>query len=389
MILKSRPRLVISSWLLAVSLFVFTSEAKAAEKLNFIHQDHLGSTALVTDSTGKVVSKQSYYPYGTTRSQTSDVGSKKLERQYTGQISDEDETGLYYYNARYYDPTLAKFTQADSLNDGLNKYTYVANNPIVFSDPTGNQCEPWTYPCDYDDNEIDTVWEAIDDIKSSVYKGRDEITAYYPDLGEHLSYLDKNLQSEIELYVPHSNNPLLFAVYIKLNMSKGGIVSEGSFILSKQPQIASVELEELNEDFKRYTPDADFSYGNSFLHEARHYWQFTHDPGGQFINQITSYAGNAGIIRGSKSNDFSYYVKPDEILPIHPHGFNNDFTKVSWSNQREVDAIIAETMTSELSRNRFRNDYPYLWNLMLSKPGYFNPEVFHPVRSRNWIENRH
>src|SRR3990170_1076400 len=136
--MKSCPKIVVSCWLLIVGLLVFASEAKADEKLNFIHQDHLGSTALVTDSTGKVVSKKSYYPYGTTRSQTSDVGSKKLERQYTGQISDEDETGLYYYNARYYDPTLAKFTQADSYNDNFNKYAYVKNNPVAYSDPSGN-----------------------------------------------------------------------------------------------------------------------------------------------------------------------------------------------------------------------------------------------------------
>src|SRR3990172_11334114 len=118
--MKSCPKIVVSCWLLIVGLLVFASEAKADEKLNFIHQDHLGSTSLVTDSTGKVVSKQSYYPYGATRSQSSDVGSKKLERQYTSQISDQDETELFYYNARYYDPTIAKFTQADSNNHQQN-----------------------------------------------------------------------------------------------------------------------------------------------------------------------------------------------------------------------------------------------------------------------------
>ena len=111
----------------------------AVENLYYLHQDHLGSTSLVTDSTGKAVSKQSYYPYGATRSQTSDVGSKKLERQYTGQISDTDETGLYYYNARYYNPQAAKFTQADTNNSNLNRYVYVGNNPTTLVDASGNQ----------------------------------------------------------------------------------------------------------------------------------------------------------------------------------------------------------------------------------------------------------
>src|SRR3989344_7838447 len=105
-------------FVLGIFYFVYGGrEVNAAETVYYVHQDNLGSTSLVTDSTGKAVSKQSYYPYGATRSQTSDVGSKKLERQYTGQVSDTDETGLYYYNARYYNPQIAKFTQADSYNE--------------------------------------------------------------------------------------------------------------------------------------------------------------------------------------------------------------------------------------------------------------------------------
>ena len=109
-----------------------------ADSLYFIHQDHLGSTSLVTDPQGSVVSQQVYYPYGETRSVTSDVGYEMLEKQYTGQISDQDQTGLYYYNARYYNPQIAKFTQADNVNNQQNRYTYVGNNPITKTDPTGH-----------------------------------------------------------------------------------------------------------------------------------------------------------------------------------------------------------------------------------------------------------
>ena len=102
----------------------------------YIHPDHLGSTSLVTDSDGSVVAKQRYYPYGNTRSTTGDLHTN---REYTGQISDMDPIGLYYYNARYYDPLTAKFTQADTINDQLNRYAYVGNNPINRIDPSGNQ----------------------------------------------------------------------------------------------------------------------------------------------------------------------------------------------------------------------------------------------------------
>src|SRR3989344_2429866 len=136
--------IVFSIWYIVYGV----SEVQAFETLYYIHQDHLGSTVLVTDGTGEVVSKQSYYPYGTTRSQTSDVGSKKLERQYTGQISDTDQTGLYYYNARYYNPQIAKFTQADNVDTLQNRYAYVRNNPTSLVDPSGNSaCVPWDPNC--------------------------------------------------------------------------------------------------------------------------------------------------------------------------------------------------------------------------------------------------
>src|SRR3989338_10784805 len=79
----------------------------ASETLTYIHSDHLGSTTLETDATGKKVSKQVYYPYGETRTAE---GTLATERHYTGQISDKEDTGLLYYNARYYDPKIGKFT---------------------------------------------------------------------------------------------------------------------------------------------------------------------------------------------------------------------------------------------------------------------------------------
>jgi RHS repeat-associated protein len=65
-----------------------------------------------------------------------------VSARYTGQVLDED-TGLYYYGARYYDPQLARFIQPDSVvpeelnSQALNRYSYCINNPLKFTDPTG------------------------------------------------------------------------------------------------------------------------------------------------------------------------------------------------------------------------------------------------------------
>ncbi len=56
---------------------------------------------------------------------------------YTGR--EPDETGLVYYRARYYDPTLGRFTQRDPIgfSGGVNRYRYVNDNPIMYYDPLG------------------------------------------------------------------------------------------------------------------------------------------------------------------------------------------------------------------------------------------------------------
>ncbi|MBN1796817.1 MAG: RHS repeat-associated core domain-containing protein [Sedimentisphaerales bacterium] len=66
-----------------------------------------------------------------------------VTNRYTGQQLDE-ETGLYYYGTRYYDPEIARFIQADSVvqdelsSQALNRYTYCVNNPLKYVDPSDN-----------------------------------------------------------------------------------------------------------------------------------------------------------------------------------------------------------------------------------------------------------
>jgi len=104
-----------------------------------MHQDSLSSTSLVTDSLGaQVGSTVKYLPFGETRS-TITVPTDKL---FTGQRL--DSTGLYYYNARYYDPTIGRFISADTIVPNmanpqcLNRYSYCLNNPLSLTDSNGH-----------------------------------------------------------------------------------------------------------------------------------------------------------------------------------------------------------------------------------------------------------
>jgi len=108
------------------------AQRDSSNTLTYIHGDHLGSTSLTTSSSGASVSQQEFDPWGKVRS----GGVSQTSMNYTGQKL--DGTGLLFYNARYYDPTLGRFSSADIVEDGLNRYSYVGNNPINATDPSGN-----------------------------------------------------------------------------------------------------------------------------------------------------------------------------------------------------------------------------------------------------------
>jgi len=115
--------------------------AEAAQrKITFYHTDHLGSTTLATDAQGYVVEQTEYLPYGAVSRHT---GTVSTSHRFTGQRLD-DTTGLYFYHARYYDPQLDRFISADSViqaasdPQSLNRYSYVRNNPVRYTDPSGH-----------------------------------------------------------------------------------------------------------------------------------------------------------------------------------------------------------------------------------------------------------
>lgn len=102
--------------------------------------DQVDSVSLVTDDVGNSISAIDYLPYGETWYQQGDTG---FSPKYNSQELDK-ESWLYFFNARHYDPEIARFETADSVVDGeydamgWNRYTYTHGNPIRYKDPTGH-----------------------------------------------------------------------------------------------------------------------------------------------------------------------------------------------------------------------------------------------------------
>ena len=107
--------------------------------LYYLHTDHLGSTRVVTGSTGQAVSLNAYYPFGASKYTG---GARPTDMDFTGQRL--DATGLNFYNARYYDSAIGRFVSADSIvpqpggSQGFNRYAYAMGNPVRYMDPTGH-----------------------------------------------------------------------------------------------------------------------------------------------------------------------------------------------------------------------------------------------------------
>jgi len=112
----------------------------------YYHQDHLGGTSVITDESGNPVQVLDYFPFGSTRIDDQ-AESYDSESKYTGQKLDA-ESGIYYYNARYYNQDIGRFLSQDPLAlnapeyfvgdpQQLNMYAYTRNSPLMFNDPKG------------------------------------------------------------------------------------------------------------------------------------------------------------------------------------------------------------------------------------------------------------
>ncbi len=108
------------------------------EGLKYHHNDYLGSPTVITDSSGNKISEQKYDVFG------ANLKPEISTLEFTGKEKDDD-TGLHYFGARYYDSNIGRFTSADTIKgkitnpQSLNLYAYTLNNPLKYVDPSGNR----------------------------------------------------------------------------------------------------------------------------------------------------------------------------------------------------------------------------------------------------------
>lgn len=132
--------------------FCFSSIGFASEQVFFYHTDPAGTPLSMTDSTGTVVWKADYKPFGEEYAVT---GTAVNDKRFVGKEKDE-ETGLSYFGARYEDAKIGRFIAVDPVRvvepatsktnekillnpQRLNFYSYGLNNPYRYIDPDGRE----------------------------------------------------------------------------------------------------------------------------------------------------------------------------------------------------------------------------------------------------------
>ena len=140
-----------------------------ALRIRYYHQDHLGSSSVMTDTDGALVEETAFYPFGIQRHEHR---LRQVEEPYKFTQKERDpESGLHYFEARYLAGGLARFMTQDPMYANpdalaaedaaaflatpqkMNMYAYAGNNPLSYVDPTGLDVEGIVPPPIQDEEE--------------------------------------------------------------------------------------------------------------------------------------------------------------------------------------------------------------------------------------------
>ncbi|WKZ50325.1 MAG: RHS repeat-associated core domain-containing protein [Anaerolineales bacterium] len=129
-----------------VTKYYFAGSTRIAVRkdgtLSFLLSDHLGSSSVTTNANGAKTASALYKAFGETRYT---LGSLGTDYKFTGQ-REEASLGIYFFQARWFDPSLGRFLSPDTIvptstqgTQAWDRYAFVNNNPVRYNDPTGHE----------------------------------------------------------------------------------------------------------------------------------------------------------------------------------------------------------------------------------------------------------
>ena len=294
------------------AVYIHGPAGRIAKKVNditeYYHTDHLGSTRLTTSENGVIVTEVQYKPFGEQVNAT--------EEQYTFTGKELDDTGFYYYGARYYDPETGRFLTRDPLQgergapQTLNRYVYCLNNPLKYIDPAGTDpketveeifqrmqnVDPATYAelQKQVDSEAMTALEALKVIMELLgYKidersSTDEVLKVIVEGGLVLSFGIDNTIAEWGTIDPETST-------IKINFGKSGKVADMALIALHEVCHAVLGGKHGDQHYEhQFIYSVQYSYASALksigveVSEAyrNHLWVEAHQHDRSFFNEV-------------------------------------------------------------------------------------------------------
>ena len=310
----------------------------------FYHPDHLGSTALVTDADGEVTQHVAYIPYGEVFIEERN-GIWNTPYLFNAKELDE-ETGLYYYGARYLNPKDTRWLSVDPMFEkyvGMSPYNYCAGNPVRLVDPNGRTIDEASQA------EHEQLKTNISTRKAELEKkmeGMDSQSAEYKELTEKVNTLGT------------AYNNLISMEKSKKNFKYKAI--------SRESKVA--EIAQTNENLKNNTYELSYIQGDvgNMIHEIAIH--------GEQINKGDIYfvAGENGKAQGmlkaglsmidlevdaykaqySYEGQFSYYGKAKE------GGVNYNYNQLFnlWGAKQLNDSYNVESI-NDINRDCVKSMY--------------------------------
>ena len=197
-------------------------DTTTVEDTYFFHSDHLGSTSYITDANGNVTQYDAYLPYGELLVDEHS-SSEDMPYKFNGKEFDE-ETGLYYYGARYMDPVASMWYGVDKFKElyvASGSYVYCAGNPICHLEIDGNGWVKTTNSKVIWDDQVNSQKEAIK------YYGE---TGLWLSNNKHIAWLNS----------ANSPNPKRILGHISVNLKRKFQAKMHEFAVSKNLIISSL-----------------------------------------------------------------------------------------------------------------------------------------------------
>ena len=335
------------------------------EDIFFYHTDHLGSTSYITDAKANVAQFDAYLPYGELLVDEHS-STEEMPYKFNGKEFDE-ETGLYYYGARYMNPRTSLWYGVDPLAEkypSVGAYVYCVGNPIKYIDPNGTKIDPGSQ-------------EEWGRQKGKVINERDRLQRKLGSLNE---------QATTKGWSAEKLARKIGDIQDRVNSLNGTIDNLGMLEASSQVYaLKAVVGEEGGTTYDPQTGNIVFCYNGTanFVHETTHGGQFesgdiayntiTGQPfGGDIFDEIAAYKAQYGYSPSSVSQlTSSSAIKSLEDITV---SWVQGITK-SDGSKIYAPSGSANTGVSPVNINTNRDGlikaYPHLKNTLLSLPPSF------------------